>query len=243
MCRILVPPVVVLLSMAAAWAQQPPLEINTPGDKPVPVVTFDMVFAGVVPAHYSIAVESLGTAAYRSDDVGGEPNESSGSGPYAEKITLSGATAKRIFDLARQANYFQGNFNYSKGKIANTGAKTLTYSDGPADSFGKPTVGIHNQTAYNYSENTAIQQLTEIFEDISGTIELGRKLRYLYRFDKLGLDAELKAAEGRAQDHQLMELQLIAPTLQDLADDSSLLHMVRQRAQNLIKMAGPGNQP
>jgi hypothetical protein len=142
-----------------------------------------------------------------------------------------------VFQLAKQANYFRGNFNYTKGRIANTGTKTLSYSEGPVDSFGKPTNGVRYETTYNYSENAAIQELTAIFQNISNTLELGRRLDHLRRFDRLGLDAELKRAEEMAKGGQLLELQAILPALQKVVDDSSVLHIARESAQHLIGLA------
>ncbi len=228
---------VVLACSLFVWGQQPNLEPNTPGDKPVPTVTYDQVFPGAVPAHFSVAVESDGRAAYRSDETGPGAPETATGDPYLLQFVVSDATRTRIFNLASEANYFHGNFNYTKNRIASTGTKTLTYSEGPAVSFGNPTSGVRSSTVYNYSENRAIQQLTSIFQVISQTVELGRRLNYLHRFDKLGLDAELKSAEQMAHEGQLLELQAIAPTLKAVADDSAVMHIARQRAQDLLKIA------
>jgi hypothetical protein len=224
--------------LAVSHAQQPDLEPKTPGDKPAPVIAYDQVFPGVIPAHFSVAVESTNRAAYRSDDIGTQGVSASSKGdPFEQKFTVSETTRTRIFQLAKQANYFRGNFNYTKGRIANTGAKTLSYSEGPEDWFGKPTNGVRYETTYNYSENTAIQELTAIFQNISNTLELGQRLNHLHRFDRLGLDAELKRAEEMAKSGQLLELQAILPALQQVVDDSSVLHIARERAQQLIRLA------
>ena len=95
---------------------------------------------------------------------------------------MSAADRDKIFRYAREANYFNGDFSFKKHAVASTGKKTLTYVD-PARHF---------QTTYDYSENKAIQEITSIFKGISNTIEHGRKLQFLRRFDKLGLEAELK---------------------------------------------------
>ncbi len=228
---------VVLACSLFVWGQQPNLEPNTPGDKPVPTVTYDQVFPGAVPAHFSVAVESDGRAAYRSDEIGPGVRESATGDPYLLQFVVSDATRTRIFTLAAEANYFHGDFNYTKSRIANTGTKTLTYSQGSAVSFGKPTTGVRSSTVYNYSENRAIQQLTAVFQEISQTLELGRRLNYLHRFDKLGLDAELKSAEQMAHEGQLLELQAIAPALKAVADDTAVMHIARQRAEALLKIA------
>jgi hypothetical protein len=219
-------------------AQQPNLDPKTNADKPAPVVAYDQVFPGVIPAHFAVAVESTRRAAYRSDDIVPEGVSASSKGdPFEQKFTVSETTRARIFQLTKQANYFRGNFNYTKGRIANTGAKTLSYSDGPEDWFGKPTNGVRYETTYNYSENTAIQELTTIFQNISNTLELGRRLNHFRRFDRLGLDAELKRAEEMAESGQLLELQAILPALQQVVDDSRVLHIARESAQHLIGLA------
>ena len=219
--------------------QTPKVELSTPGDKPVPLVTFELAFPGATPSHYSIAVESSGRAAYRSDDIGAQGERESAAGdPYLVKFIVSEPTRSRIFQLAKEVNYFQGNFNYTKTRVADTGTKTLSYSEGPADSFATPTIGKRTQTVYNYSQNPSIQQLTTIFQQISATLELGRRIDYLHRFDKLGLDAELKRADEMAGENQLLEIQAIAPSLRAVADDYSVLHIARQHAEHLLEQAG-----
>ncbi len=222
-----------------AWAQQPNLDPSTPGNKPVPVVSFEMSFPGTKPAHYAVAVEATGRAAYRSDEIGqAGANEASTGQPYTEKFTVSDATRTRVFDLARQANYFKGNFDYTKTRLAKMGTKTLRYTEGPADSFGQYTTGARNEATYNWSENQAIQQLTTIFQGISNTMELGHRLAFLRRFDRLGMDDELKRAEEMAQDGRLVELQAIAPVLRDVSNDSNLMRLARDRAKRLLAKAG-----
>jgi len=220
---------------AAIHAQAPVAKSEVSANHPSPTVSFELTFPGATPSHYAIAVESTGRASYRSDDAATPSDQgSSTADPYALEFTVSQATCTRIFELARQADYFKKNFNYSKGRIANMGTKTLTYTEGPANASG----GTHYQTVYNYSENSAIQQLTAMFQDISNTVELGQRLKFHYRFDKLGLDADLKSAEDMARSGDLLELQVIAPVLRDLAEDTSVLHIARERAQRLLKQAG-----
>ena len=111
--------------------------------------------------------------------------------------------------------------------MANTGEKTLTYADQTR----------HFQTTYNHSENKAIQQLTAFFQGISSTIEFGRKLQFKHKYDKLGLEDELKAMEDAADSHNLNEIQIIAPTLKSIADDDSVLNIARRRARHLLALA------
>lgn len=235
-------PVIVALLLSPAWSQQPNLEPNSPSDKPVPTVGFEIAFSGATPAHYAVAVESSGRAAYRSDDLRAGSSVQQPTGvPYVVRFTISDATRSRIFALAKQAKFFKGNFDYTKTRVANTGTKTLRYGEGSADSFTSPTRGEFTSTTYNYSENPAIQQLTAIFQSISSTLELGRRLESMHRYERLGLDEELKNAEQAASDHQLVELDAIAPALQAIAQDPAVLHIARERAQHLLKLAASGH--
>jgi hypothetical protein len=60
---------------------------------------------------------------------------------------------------------------------------------------------------------------------------------FLRRFDKLGLEDELKAMEDAAESHNLAELQIIRPTLESIAQDSTILNIARQRAKRLVAKA------
>ncbi len=219
---------VLLLMMAATlWAQSPTLEPSQPNAPAVPVVTYTFDWPSVQPHHYSISVDSTGRAAYQSRIAEGTAEQSIEGEPYMVKFEVSQPTRTRIFDLARTANYFNGDFEYKKHKIAFSGNKTLAYSE----------AGKQHQTSYNWSENPAIQELTRIFEGISNTQEAGRRLQQLRRYDKLGLDEELKNMEQMEHSHSLVELRSIAPILQEIAADPSVMNMTRERAQRLLQAA------
>jgi hypothetical protein len=140
---------------------------------------------------------------------------------------MSSKDAAKISKLAQQASYFNGDFEYRAHRIANTGKKTLTYAD----------EARHFQTVYNHSENKAIQELTSIFQGISSTIEFGRTLQFKHKYDKLGLESVLKAMEDAADNHNLAEIQVVSSTLKDIAGDSSVLNIARQRARRLLAKA------
>jgi len=231
----------------AAFAQAPDSQA-TPSAAAGPVITFDLNFPGALPAHYAMSVDSTGRASYRSDgasdDAPVSDNRASASAvaasqPFTSQFTLSADTRKQIFELARQANYFNGNFEFKGGRIANTGAKTLTYAEGPQSaSLNDPTNGKHFRTTYNYSQNPAIQQLTSIFQRIATTMEFGNRLTYQHRFDRMSLEAELKRMEELQKSHELLEVQGVGTVLRDIANDSAVFNVTRQRALRLLKAGG-----
>lgn len=195
---------------------------------PEPIVSFSLELTGAVPPYYSISVAGTGKAAYRSSPV---PGDLAGD-PYLTKFVVSEAARTRIFQLAKKLHYFKGDFEYHKGRLANTGIKTLYYTDQKTN----------NSTTYNYSSNQDIQELTRLFQGISTTMEFGRRLTYYYNHQKLGLDDELKRMDEMAQEGGLEELQAVAPILQQIAADPQVMHIDQQHAQHLLQMGSAGPQ-
>lgn len=216
---------VLLIAFASAVLSQTPEQQFHPR---VPTVTFDLIWEQAVPQEYTIRTQADGPSTYvsRNPLKPVEPGEEK-EPDYTLDFTMSPANQRKIFKLARQANYFNGDFEYKAHAVANTGKKTLTYAD----------QARHFQTAYNHSENKAIQELTETFQGISTTVEFGRKLQFKHKYDKLGLESELKAMEEAAENHNLAEIEIVAPTLKSIADDSSVLNIARQRANRLLMKA------
>ena len=188
----------------------------------VPTVTFTLNWDKGDPNWYSVAIQSVGIASYRSTP--GERAGVSDDDVYTVQFTASEETRQKIFELAKDANYFQGEFDYKKGKIAHTGDKTLTYQDGPR----------RYEATFNWSQNQSIQRLADYFQGISITMEFGRKLEHLYRFEKLGVDRELKRMEELKKSNQLPEVQALQPILKKIANDRAVVNVARQRALRLM---------
>jgi hypothetical protein len=187
-------------------------------------VTFSLDFPNSDPEHYSITVRADGHAAYESS--GRISTDSDDRDIYQPEFTLTDATRAQIFELTEKANYFSGKVDAGNKKLAFTGAKKLTYSDGQKNSVA----------SYNFSAQPVIQQLTALFQSISSTMEFGRRLAYDHRYQKLALDEELKHMEGQATSGDLAEVQAVRPILQAIYDDQSVMNVVRARAQRIMEM-------
>lgn len=220
--------ILALRPLQAQTPQAPKLEPNQPQHPSIPTVIFTFNWPSVQPHRYVISVDSSGNAAYQSWMAEPTAEQSIAGEPYMLKFTVSATARDRNFAVARQLNYFNGDFEYHKRRIAATGAKTLAYADPDK----------HYETTYNWSENPGIEELTVLFQGISTTIESGRRLEGLRRFDPLGLDQELKSLERLVLDHRAKELQSIAPILQQLADDPGVMNIARQRARQILQVAG-----
>ncbi len=65
----------------------------------------------------------------------------------------------------------------------------------------------------------------------------GRRLEFLHRYDRLGLDAEMISLANEVQAGRAMELGTIAPTLDAIADDTAVMQRVRLRAEKLLEQS------
>jgi hypothetical protein len=210
-------------------AQVPNLTPADGEERPaVPTVSFTLDWPGADPEHYVLAIDSSGRATYES--AGGKRFVLGD--PYSSKFTVTEATRHRIFDTARTLNYFNRDFEYRKGKVAFTGKKTIAYAD----------ASRQFEASYNWTDNHALRQLTELMQAVAATVEFGRSLDYMHRHDRLGLNAELKRMDELAASGQLAELQVLGPQLEQIAGDSSVMEIARQKARRLLQRANAGHR-
>jgi hypothetical protein len=206
----------VLLSSLAAFSQVPDSA----------AVTFTLDFPGSQPEHYSLRVQSDGAAHYESS--GKLSTDSDETDSFDLDFTASPETRQKIFELAAKANYFQKDVDSHRKNIAFTGKKTLSYKDGKRS----------GESTFNYSSQPAVQTLTNFFQNLSSTLEFGHRLHYDHRYQKLALEEELKRMEEMARNNPPVELSAIAPILQQIVGDSSVMNVSRARAQRLLERAG-----
>jgi hypothetical protein len=199
--------------------------------QPAATVTFSCDFPGSEPSHYVITVSSDGHSSYVSDGKLTAESESAPDDPWRLEFIVSQSATARTFDLAQRAHYFDGQIDSGKKKLAFTGSKTLTYKDAQKNT----------RASYNYSLEPSVQELTTFFQSLSTTLEFGRRLDFYLRYQKLALDEELKRMEEMSNSGGLQEISAVASVLQKIADDPSVIKVVRARAQRLLQLAGtPG---
>jgi hypothetical protein len=189
-----------------------------------PTVTFTCDFPGSEPDHYVVSLSDDGSAIYDSNS---KLNDSADSQPFHSVFTVSQGSSAHIFDLAKRAHYFEGELNSKNKNLASTGVKTLSYKDAQKNT----------RATYNYSPIPAVQELTEFFQSLSTTLEFGHRLDYYLRYQKLALDQELKEMEEMSNSGSLQEISAVAPILQKILDDPSVIKVTRARAQRLLQVA------
>ena len=185
-------------------------------------VSFSLDFPGANPGHYDITVGEDGHGSYSSNGQLNKDAEPADRAPLP--FTLSDKIREQIFDLARRAHYFTGKVDSGNKKLANTGVKVLTYK----------SENQNSQATYNYSPAAPVQQLTAIFQGLSTTLEFGRRLSYFWKYQKLALDEDLKRMEEMQKEGNLGDIQAIAPVLNGIAEDPSVINVSRARALRLL---------
>lgn len=192
-------------------------------------VSFAFERKGVLVGHYTLIVHEDGSGVYEGTEIPsatayGHPADSSAV-PFQHRITISPATSRKIFSAAEKLNRFDVPCASKLKNIADTGTKTLKYEG--QDGTGSCT--------YNFSENKDVQSLTEIFQGIAETLDTGRRLDQLHRFDRLGLDAAMKSFSDEVTAGRALEVGTIAGSLKSIASDTEVMARVRSRASTLLR--------
>jgi hypothetical protein len=190
------------------------------------VITFTIDFPTSQPEHYSIRVQSDGSARYQSS--GRLSADSDETDSFDLDFTVGAETRQKIFELAAKAGYFQKDVDSRHKDLAFTGKKTLAYKD--AQRSGEST--------YNYSPQPAVQDLTSLMQSLSATLEFGHRLQYDRHYQKLALDEEFKRMEELSRTSELIEVAAIQPILAQIIADQSVINVTRARAQRLLDRAG-----
>jgi hypothetical protein len=185
-------------------------------------VRFVLDFPGSNPSHYEITVQESGQGWYSSNGLLHRDSEPVEAAPL--EFTISEKARQQIFDLVRRAHYFGGKIDSGNKSLANTGAKTLSYRDSSRSA----------EATYNYPSPAPVQQLTQIFQMLSATLEYGRRLQYFHKYQKLAIEDDLKRMEDLQRQSSLGDVSAIAPVLKEIANDQSVMNVSRARALRLL---------
>lgn len=214
--------------LRVAGAQQP---ASQPSAAATAVVSFEFERDGLPVPHFLLAIHEDGSGTYQADEVERRSADSAlqlVSRKHVDRaLTVSPATVEKIFTAARMLKRFNTQCASKAKNIADTGKKTLTYSG--AEGSGSCT--------FNYSEDKNVAMLANTFLAMAYTMDIGRKLDFERRFDRLGLDAEMISLQQSVQDKNALELGAISSTLNAIARDEDLMQRVRLLATKLMEQA------
>jgi hypothetical protein len=208
------------IALGASCKAQQSTEIPAP---PKAEVRFDFARTGVPVPKYTLVVKEDGTGSYTAED-----HSSATPQQVNREFTLTRATTDKIFSLARYVHP-KACGTHAKN-IADSGSKTLTYI----------TSSDTSSCDYNYSDSKEIESLTDIFQGIAETLDQGRRLDFLHRFDRLGLDDAVAFLTTEISAGRALEVGAIEPTLRSIASDAEVMQRVRTKASALLA-AMPSN--
>lgn len=192
-------------------------------------VVFSFERAGMPVPKFTLDVDQSGRGRYSGEQatpvvrgVATEPATQA----FERSFAIPGGSAEKIFRLARQAQRFNVECESTAKNIADTGRKTLRYED--ADGAGACT--------FNYTENKAVGEITDLLLGMAQTMDAGRELDRLHRYDRLGLDDAMATLNEEVGEGHAPELETIAGTLRSLAGDAEVMQRVRARAAALLRL-------
>ena len=196
-----------------------------------PQVTFAFERVGLPVPKYRLIIQEDGSTVYEGEAVPQGDNSRyapvvSPAQPFRSAVRISPATAAHILSMGRKLNHFNIMCASKAKNIADTGTKILSYA--APDGSGSCT--------YNFTENKDIESLTETFLGITETMDRGRELDHLHRFDRLGLDAAITFLTQEVSEGHALELGTIAVSLRSIAGDPEVIERARARATKLLAL-------
>jgi len=198
-------------------------------------VSFHFDRTGLPVPRFTLRIHENGIGTYQADQAETVASQTAMRGQAAQHIDhpidLTQGNVAKIFKAARSLNYFNTECASKAKNIADTGTKTLTYAG--SDGSGS--------CVYNYTENKTVSMLTDIFLAIGNTLDEGRKLEFLHRYDRLGLDAEMSFFADQVKEGRALELETISPTLSAIADDTAVIQRVRLKAAKMLEIVAADN--
>ncbi len=226
-----------LLSASAGAQTSAQTPAQTPAPSPTPLapalIRFQFDRPGLPTPRFRMEIREDGQGTYHAEPA--PPSNPTGTRVSLEPPTkivdqtfqISPTLAAKIYRQAQAARQFRIACASRAKNVADTGSKTLTF-EGPEGT---------SACTYNYTEKKEIAALTDIFLAIGATLDEGRRIEFMHRYDRLGLDAEVGQFEHTVADGRALGLSAIAPILQALVDDGELMQRVRQRAARLLEEA------
>lgn len=176
--RLLLLLIALCVLVAAAYSQAPTLDPKRPHDQLLPTVTYEQVLQGETSPHYAITVDSSGNAALRSREPLTQQQIGTGKGRLL-KFTIGQPTTMHIFQLARQARYFEHASAPAMATLDPTFAtnsalsNTLTYSYGPLHNPYQGARSIRSSITFSSTQDFALAQLTATFNRIYNVLQHG----------------------------------------------------------------------
>lgn len=201
-------------AIANSQAAEPSTQVNSSAG---PTLTFRRVFKSSYPEYVEIRINEDGTGTYdiRQLDDTASP----------QPLQIGMPLTRKMFELAGDLHDFDGADLDVHRRIANLGQKTFIYSKGEE---------VHEAT-FNYTLNSAARQLLAIFEGLQRQESDLSDMQRVMHYDHLGVADVIARVQNDVKNKLIPEPDALLPTLDQIASDSELMDMSRQRARAIAE--------
>ena len=203
-----------MLPAAFAQSQMPAPEPNAHQG---PTLTFRKIFKSSYPEFAQIKVSEDGSGSYDIRQLDETPSP--------QPMQIGQSLARKIFELAGELHDFQGVDLDVHRRIADLGQKTFRYQNG-SENF---------QVTFNYTLNSSANQLLAIFDGLQRQELDLSDMRRAMRYDHLGIDDVMRRVQRDLKNKLLPEPDALLETLDQIAANTDLVDIARQRARSLAE--------
>lgn len=182
-----------------------------------PTLTFRRVFKSSYPEFVEITVNEDGTGTYdiRQLDDTASP----------QPLQIGTPLVRKMFELADDLHDFEGVDLDVHRRIANLGQKTFVYKKGAET----------HEASFNYTLNNSARQLLQIFEGLQRQELDVSDMERVMHYDHLGIADVIARVQSDVKNKLIPEPAALLPALDQIASDSELMDMSRQRARAIAE--------
>lgn len=182
-----------------------------------PALTFRRIFKSSYPEFVEIVVNEDGTGTYdiRQLDDTASP----------QPLQIGTPLVRKMFELADDLHDFEGVDLDVHRRIANLGQKTFVYKKGAET----------HEASFNYTLNNTARQLLEIFEGLQRQELDVSDMERVMHYDHLGIADVIARVQSDVKNKLIPEPGALLPVLDQIASDSELMDMSRQRARAIAE--------
>lgn len=176
-------------------------------------LTFRRIFKSSYPEFVEITVneEGAGTFDIRQLDDTSSP----------QPLEIGSGLVHKMFELADSLHDFQGVDLDVHRRIADLGQKMFIYKKGSET----------HEVTFNYTLNNSAQQLLAIFEGLQRQELDVSDMERVMRYDHLGIADVIARVQTDVKSKLIPEPDALLPALDQIASNSELMDMSRQRAR------------
>ncbi len=182
-----------------------------------PTLTFRRIFKSSYPEFVEITVNEDGTGTYdiRQLDDTASP----------QPLQIGTPLVRKMFELADDLHDFEDVDLDVHRRIANLGQKTFVYKKGAET----------HEASFNYTLNSSARRLLEIFEGLQRQELDVSDMERVMHYDHLGIADVIARVQSDVKNKLIPEPDALLPVLDQIASDSELMDMSRQRARAIAE--------